>query len=103
MNDSVYYTDNTCTSYLNRTRGTIDEETRFHLTRTGVSSWWKWSGTTGTIQAGDVLYYLDGDSCITRTVADAPATDFLRGATWKNLVTADTPPTYVAPVVLEER
>jgi hypothetical protein len=98
------FSDNTCTT-PNAFLFQQGSEARLQLIKSGVSSWWKPTGSYGLTQGGDVFYKWDGAACTTRTIASAPASDVLRGVTTTMLTAlgSGAPPSYVAPVTIRER
>lgn len=105
---SFRYSDNTCSTPIAiMSRASLDF--RFYNTTdrsddfSKLDRWWKPTGTYTTTDTGDTVYVNgDGDPPSCRTVTVPVGASVYRTA-WSLITSADAPPTYTAPVRIEER
>jgi hypothetical protein len=102
------YTDASCTNPMGAT-GVLSTQVAVYSTSGNLLEatprfWWRSTGVTRTIVAGDSFYRFNdfpGGACVFYTVQNAPISDVFRGSTVTEVaVYSGIPPSYVSPVIL---
>ncbi len=102
------YTDASCTNPMGA-RGALSTQVARYTTAMNQPQamprvWWRSTGVTRTISAGESVYYwndIPGGVCVLHTVQNAPTFDSFRGMTITEFaVYPGSPPSYVSPVIL---
>jgi hypothetical protein len=105
---NFFYTDALCTNPMGAWNA-LSTQVAFYSTSANLPDatprvWWRSTGVTRTIRAGESLYRFNdfpGGACVLHTVQDAPTSDIFRGLTITEVAFySGNPPSYISPVSL---